>query len=161
MLRLLASHPLRKINLRRPFDRLDRGKTLQQILGQMSKVSPRQRRWPAEGSLQLFEEDFLLTRAKIATNSAKNKSIGSATGPARLRHRVRGSPAITNIRGSTTRTPTVSPIHHETQLVTRSGSSTTPRANRPPNDKVALVKQETGDRNKKRHKSRSLSRGAG
>jgi hypothetical protein len=28
---------------------------------------------------------------------------------------------------------TVSPIHHETQLVTRSGSSTTPRANRPPN----------------------------
>jgi hypothetical protein len=31
----------------------------------MSKVSPRQRRWPAERSLQLFEEDFLLCKPSM------------------------------------------------------------------------------------------------
>src|SRR5262249_52462696 len=86
---------------------------------------------------------------------------GSATGFARPRHRLGGSPAITRINGSTTRTPSVSPIHHETQLIARSGNCTTPRADRPPNDNVALVKQKSGERNKKHDRSRQLSRGAG
>jgi hypothetical protein len=65
MLRLLESHPIGKIDPRRPFDRLDRRKSLQQILGQMLKVSPRKRRRTAEGSLQLLEEDFLLRKASM------------------------------------------------------------------------------------------------
>jgi len=95
------------------------------------------------------------------TAAAAESPAAAATGPARLRHRRRGSPAITHMRGSTTRTPRVSPIHHETQFVSRSGSGTAPSANRPPNDNVALVRQQIGDRLRKRHRSRPLSRGAG
>jgi len=65
MLRLLESDPIGKIDSRRPLDRLDRGKALQQILGQMVKVSPRKRRRTAEGSLQLLEEDFLLCKPSM------------------------------------------------------------------------------------------------
>src|SRR6516162_6080400 len=91
----------------------------------------------------------------------KNKSIGSATGLARLRHSDRGSPAMTKIKGSATRRPTVSPIHHEIQLITRSANGTAPRASRPPNANVALVRQQIGDRVKKRQRWRPLSSGAG
>src|SRR5215469_18238939 len=94
------------------------------------------------------------TRTKMATNKPKNKSVGNATDRARLRHRLRGSPQITNIRGRTTKTPRVSPIHHQAQFAIRSARGTTPSAQRPANDNVGLVTQKAGDRNKKRHKSR-------
>src|SRR5438132_3314250 len=69
----------------------------------------------------------------IATNSAKNKIIGNATGPARLRDSARGFLGVISINGNTSRTPSVSPIHQEIQLVARSGRSMTPSASRPVN----------------------------
>src|ERR1700746_3257239 len=60
MLRLLEHHPMGEIDARCPFDRLDRGKALQQVFGQVLKIGPRKRRCSAEGFFQLFEEDFLL-----------------------------------------------------------------------------------------------------
>src|SRR5215471_7104975 len=65
--------------------------------------------------------------------------------------------ASTNTRDSTTRTPTVSPNHHATQLAPRSAGNTVPRASRPPNDRVALVTQQTGDRI--RNRATSISSG--
>src|SRR5262249_49428910 len=62
---VLESHPIGMSDSRRPFDRLDRGKALQQVFDQMLKVSPRKRRWPAERSFQLFEEDFLLGKPSM------------------------------------------------------------------------------------------------
>src|SRR5215469_6730364 len=65
LLYLLESRPLQEIDAWRPFDRLDRRKATQQILGQMSKFGPGNRRWPGEGSLQLLEKDFLLGKVGI------------------------------------------------------------------------------------------------
>ena len=69
--------------------------------------------------------------------------------------------ATTSIKGSTTRTPSVSPIHQEIQLVAKSGRATTSRTDRPASDRVALVRQLTGESSRKRDMSRPLSRGAG
>ena len=64
-MRRLKSHPLGKIDARRPFDCPDRRKPTEQILGQMLKIGPRKRRCSAKGSFQLFEEDFLLCEPGI------------------------------------------------------------------------------------------------
>src|SRR5205085_829128 len=103
----------------------------------------------------------VLTRTNIATNSAKKRTMGKATGSRRLRHRSCGSPTITRINGSTSTTPRVSPSHQETQFINRSERGTTPSAERPANDKVALVRQKMGDTKKNRVTSRTLSRGVG
>src|SRR5271170_3940908 len=102
-----------------------------------------------------------LTRTKIATNNPKNSTIGTTTGRARLRHNARGSPTRTSITGRTTRTPSVSPIHHVVQLEARSAVDRAPSAHNAVTDRVALTKQKAGDKTRKRNRSRGLSSGAG
>ena len=65
LLRRLKSHPLGKIDARRPFDCPDRRKPTEQILGQMLKIGSRNWRWPSEGSLQLLQKDLLLGKPGI------------------------------------------------------------------------------------------------
>ena len=65
LLGLLKFGPVTGFNTRRPFDSLDRGKTLQQIFRQMFKVVPRECHWSAEGALQLLEEDLLLREPSL------------------------------------------------------------------------------------------------
>ena len=189
LLRRLKTPALGRTDERRPLHRLYQRKAPQQFFDEVMKICPDgvigvlkdrsncSRKTSSSSSLlrilstiswdsrrnssRLSSCSHLLTRTKTVTNRAKNKSIGSATGSARLRHRSRGSPAITSTRGSTTRMPRVSPIHHDTQFVTRSARGSTPRAKRPLNDKLELVTQSSGARRKKRQMSRRLSRGAG
>src|SRR5437870_1039669 len=66
-----------------------------------------------------------------------------------------------SIRGSTTSTPSVSPIHQVNQLVGSSGVSTLPSTHMPASDNDALVRHMAGDMTRKRRRSRALSKAAG
>src|SRR5690242_8727735 len=98
---------------------------------------------------------------KIATNSPKHSSMGTATDHARERHNTRGSAASTNSNGSATSTPSVSPAHHVIQLLGRSPDTTAPSAHIAANERLALVRQNTGESTSNRRRSRGLSKAAG
>jgi hypothetical protein len=89
--------------------------------------------------------------------SPKHSSIGTATGPIRDRHKSRGAAKSISNSGSTTRTPSVSPAHHVIQLIDRSPDWTAPRAHIPANERLALVKQNSGESTSNNRRSRGLS----
>ena len=87
--------------------------------------------------------------------------MGTATKRRRDWRSVRGSPAMASISGTAVSTPSVSPTHHVIQLVARSGGPITPTANIPATDKLALVRQKSGESRRNSTISRGVSNAAG
>ena len=98
---------------------------------------------------------------KMATKSAKNINIGTATGRRRDRQSARGSPNATMTSGRKNSTPSVSPTHQVNQLRPKSVNETAPTAPRPASASVALMTQSTGEMMKKRARSPPLSSAVG
>src|SRR5215471_15024273 len=73
----------------------------------------------------------------------------------------RGSAASTNSSGRATSTPSVSPAHHVVQFDGKSPELIAPRAHIPPNERLALVRQNSGESTSNSRRSRGLSNGAG
>src|SRR5215467_4616970 len=103
----------------------------------------------------------MLTRMKIATNSPKQSNIGTATDQIRERHKFRGSAAKTNKSGIARTTPSVSPAHHVVQFDGNSPGRTAPNAHIAANERLALVRQNTGESTSNSTRSRGLSNGTG